>query len=281
MPRIYVSSRYRSLNSHSTSDFVFQLRAGALEFNESATAVVDSVCISNVFHTVIAGHNQKLYVRFYDAVNQVRLDKVVTLPAGDKTITTLATELALKLQNAHFGSAAFAGTGVQVTKNADDSRLNFHVAGLTGASAMELLTFDQLRKGYLAPAWTGTGTDALDYNDLQDACGVVGLNSGTMSCVGAATITGQHVSFQPYRTLYLHSSSEADSCGPRGENSIILSVVVGNTTRGDIITLNESYTASPVSLPTAVSELRFQLKDVNGTVVDLDGHDLSFALITQ
>ena len=57
--------------------------------------------------------------------------------------------------------------------------------------------------------------------------------------------------------------------------------MVGNTTRGDIITLNESYTAAPVSLPTAVSELRFQLKDVTGKAVDLEGHDMSFALATQ
>jgi len=65
------------------------------------------------------------------------------------------------------------------------------------------------------------------------------------------------------------------------KSSIILAVVVGNTTRGDIITLNESYTAAPVSLPTAVSELRFQLKDVTGKIVDLEGHDMSFALATQ
>ena len=68
---------------------------------------------------------------------------------------------------------------------------------------------------------------------------------------------------------------------PSRRISIILQVVVGNTTRGDIITLNESYTAAPVSLPTAVSELRFQLKDVTGKDVDLEGHDMSFALATQ
>ena len=146
---------------------------------------------------------------------------------------------------------------------------------------MELFTYAKLRQGALFDPWNGTGNDALDFNDLQDACSVCGLNSGSLYCLGPALVTAQHVSFQPYRTLYLHCSSEAESVGPRGETSIILSVVTGNTVRGDIITLNESYTASPVSLPTAVSELRFQLRDVNGKTVDLEGHDMSFALVTQ
>ena len=102
-----------------------------------------------------------------------------------------------------------------------------------------------------------------------------------MYCKEGLSAKAQHVSFQAYMNLYLHCSSEAESVGPRGESSIILSVVVGNTTRGDIITLNESYTAAPVSLPTAVSELRFQLKDVIGKNVDLDRHDMSFALVTK
>jgi hypothetical protein len=116
---------------------------------------------------------------------------------------------------------------------------------------------------------------------MQDACSVCGFNSGIVLCADGAHSTSQHVYFQAYRNLYLHCSSEAESVGPRGESSIILAVVVGNTTRGDIITLNESYTAAPVSLPTAISELRFQLKDVTRKTVDLEGHDMSFALATQ
>ena len=45
---------------------------------------------------------------------------------------------------------------------------------------MEILTFSQLRLGALSQAWTGTGADALDFNDLQDACSVCGFNSGSL-----------------------------------------------------------------------------------------------------
>jgi hypothetical protein len=167
-----------------------------------------------------------------------------------------------------------------------DAKLQLAIAGASlvdTASRIEILTFSQLRLGasWLNPAWTGTGADALDFNDLQDACSVCGLNLGLVLCADGVHSTSQHVSFQAYRNLYLHCSSEAESVGPRGESSVILSVVVGNTTKGDIITLNESYTAAPVSLPTAISELRFQLKDVTGKTIDLEGNDMSFALVTQ
>ena len=178
--------------------------------------------------------------------------------------------------------------GVALTvKKVEDCRLQFAISGLSLAdtqSNMEILTFSQLRQGATNPypiQWTGTGDDALDFNDLQDACSVCGFNSGIVYCSVGLPAKAQHVSFQAYRNLYLHCSSEAESVGPRGESSVILQVVVGTTTRVDIITLKESYTDAPVSLPTAISELRFQPKDVTGRTVDLEGHDMSFALVTR
>ena len=66
----------------------------------------------------------------------------------------------------------------------DDCRLRFTITGASlvdTGSGMEILTFSQLRLGALFQAWTGTGADALDFNDLQDACSVCGFNSG--SCI--------------------------------------------------------------------------------------------------
>ena len=133
MPRIYVSSRYRTPNSQSTSDFTFPIRSGALEFNQHSTAVVDSLCISNVFDTVIAGHNTKLYVRFTDATAGTRVDNVVELAPGDYTLTSLVAELQTKLQAAMPTTNDFLNSTVTVTK-IDDCRLRFT---LTGASLVD------------------------------------------------------------------------------------------------------------------------------------------------
>ena len=119
MPRIYVSSRYRTPDSQSTNDFVFPIRSGALEFNQHSTAIVDSLCISNVFDTVIAGHNTKLYVRFTDATAGTRVDNVVELAPGDYTLTSLATELETKLQAALPTTGDFVGVALTVTKVGD------------------------------------------------------------------------------------------------------------------------------------------------------------------
>ena len=159
-------------------------------------------------------------------VPATRLDKVVELTPGDKTITSLATELQTKLQAAMPTTDDFLNSTVTVTK-IDDCRLR--VCNRWGfpcrhrQSGMEILTFSQLRLGALSQAWTGTGADALDFNDLQDACSVCGFNSGSLNCVEGSPVTAQHVSFQAYRNLYLHCSSEAESVGPRGESSIFCS----------------------------------------------------------
>ena len=209
MPRIYVSSRYRTPNSQSTSDFTFPIRSGALEFNQHSTAIVDSLCISNVFDTVIAGHNTKLYVRFTDATAGTRVDNVVQLAPGDYTLTSLVAELQTKLRAAMPTTGDFVGAVLTVTK-IGDSKSQLAIAGanlVDTASRIDILTFSQLRLGALSQAWTGTGADALGFNDLQDACSVCGFNSGIVYCADGAHKTSQHVSFQAYRNLYLHCSS--------------------------------------------------------------------------
>ena len=86
-----------------------------------------------MFDTVIAGHNTKVYVRFEaspQAPTVVRMDKVIELSAGDKTVADLATELQTKLQAAKpttaAFSAAFSGTTVTVVP-VDNCRLKFGV----------------------------------------------------------------------------------------------------------------------------------------------------------
>ena len=151
MPRIYVSSRYHTTNSQSTSDFVFPIRSGALEFNQHSTAIVDSLCISNVIDTCISGHNTKVYVRFTNATVPVTIsEKVLELTTGDKNITALATELQTKLQAEMPNTNVFSS--VTVTK-VDNCRLRFAITGASlvdTGSSMEILTFSQLRLGALS-----------------------------------------------------------------------------------------------------------------------------------
>ena len=119
---------------------------------------------------------------------RVRVDNVVELAPGDYTLTSLATELQTKLQAAMPTTNDFLNSTVTVTK-IDDCRLRFTITGASlvdTGSGMEILTFSQLRLGALSQAWTGTGADALDFNDLQDACSVCGFNSGIVYCVDGA-----------------------------------------------------------------------------------------------
>ena len=71
------------------------------------------------------------------------LDKVIELTTGDKTITSLATELQTKLQAAMPTTNDFLNSTVTVTK-IDDCRLRFTLTGASlvdTGSGMEILTF--------------------------------------------------------------------------------------------------------------------------------------------
>ena len=75
-----------------------------------------------------------------------RVDKVVELTTGDKTITSLATELQTKLQAAMPTTNDFLNSTVTVTK-IDDCRLRFTLTGASlvdTGSGMEILTFASL-----------------------------------------------------------------------------------------------------------------------------------------
>ena len=63
--KLYIDSRFRTAGSASHSDFTFQL-ARSIELPPGARAVVDSVQIPNVFHTVEASRST-LYLSIHEA----------------------------------------------------------------------------------------------------------------------------------------------------------------------------------------------------------------------
>ena len=76
--RIYIDSRHRSSGT-SDSDFSVTLRR-PLEFKPDTVGVVEQVILSNTFESIVAGVNDKLYVR--ESVSGVLTDTVLTLAGG-------------------------------------------------------------------------------------------------------------------------------------------------------------------------------------------------------
>ena len=82
----------------------------------------------------------------------------------------------------------------------------------------------------------------------------------------------------PYRQLFLHSHIGAPSSqGPRGENTIVRRIIVTGAP-GDLIVDFHSTQMDYIELGEQLSTLHFSLRDIDGNLVNTDGHPVSFAL---
>ena len=76
--KIYVDTRFTSLNSASSSEFTIDLPQ-SYTFPDNAVAYIDDVCIPVSWYTIQEGRNNRLYVRVNRIYNEV---KVLTIPNG-------------------------------------------------------------------------------------------------------------------------------------------------------------------------------------------------------
>ena len=90
--RIYIDSRFRT--SGTDSDFTISLPR-PVELPPNSVGIVEQVVFSNTFESIIAGRNDKLYVR--ESVSGVLTDRVLTLAGGTYTPSSLATVVATAL----------------------------------------------------------------------------------------------------------------------------------------------------------------------------------------
>ena len=268
--RIYINSKNRDLSSVSTSDFRVTLQR-PVEFPEGAVAYVDSISMSNTFETVVTGVNDTLHVDFHSG--GVRYPRNATIPAGTYTVASLATAVQTAL-NAEKPDAA---STVTVAPDGNH-RLTITATGLSAPDRVHIWSKEQLRRG-----------ENPDYPlpitfDWQDACAVVGVNTGTFEANLQGGITTQFCNFQLYKQIYLHSSNlgEAHSHAPDGSQTCIAAISVGNTVAGDVISSHhQGLTASSLALPSFLDSIHVQLKSADGKVIDLNGHDVCFTLVTS
>ena len=268
MPRIYVTSRKRTPSSASPSDFHFSLQT-PIELPEGAKGYIDSFTCSNTWEAVLAGVNAKLYCQWSGGIQ-----RIATLEAGDvPDITALATKVTAAIAN--------LGGPHAVTVTAAGNRLRFDCPGLSGSETFTVYARPGLREMYTTQP-----------DGFEDACGLNGALTNNLVCLSttaaaaaipsrSAFISGGFINLAPYQTLYLHSHiGQPDSYGPSGETTIIASVVCGDSVPGDLITHHANgLVASPIELPSLISDMHFSLRSFDGKVIDTDGHDIAFTLV--
>ena len=267
--RIYINSKLRDPSSLSASDFRVTLPR-PVEFPEGAVAYVDSITMSHTFPTIVAGLNDRLYVDFHSG--GVRAPREIDIPAGTYEIATLATALQTAI------NAVKPDAASTVTVTPDGNKLSITAAGLSAPDRVQIFSKEQLRRG------EHPDIPLPITFDLRDACAVVGVNTGAFQANLQGGITTQFCNFQLYKQIYLHSSNlgEANSHAPDGSQTCIAAISVGNTVAGDVISSHhQGLTASSLALPSFLDSIHVQLKSADGKVIDTDGHDVCFTLVTS
>jgi hypothetical protein len=272
--KLYVDSRKRIpfTRGDTDSDFGIQL---PYPISVTGKCFVDVVLLTNTFFTIRTGENDRLFIDELAAETK----RILTIPEGQYTVYSLKDQLLLALN-----------TNKLIT---GEYRVQYMVEqNVYEIDIINPVATDQFRiwqENYL-PAHVASWTTAFPIlvDNFQSANRVFGFINGT-------TLDGTNIlkvrspdapDMQPHKQLFLRSNlggGSSESLGVNFETDIIRRIVVGNTPLNSMIHDMHSQPLDSVTINghPELSQLWFQLIDINGKTVNLHGHPISFSIIFQ
>lgn len=263
--KLFIESRHRV--SGSSEDFAYQLPRG---FDlPPSEAFLDDIAIPNVFYT-ITSRNNKLYLR--ELVSSfpvvVYSYRILTLDNGQYNAISLADEVTDKM-NAGLANVIYKATY-------DTSTAKLSISTLAGEFAFfgEQALPGQWNTEQAANPISG------DVNSANRVVGFYNMAVGT-GVVGTALQAPDIVDLASHsRCLYIHSDLglPEQSFGPRGDSGCVRKVLI-DAPQNDLIIDRHTSTWGAINLDEQpLRSIRFSLRDDEGRLVDLQGHNWSFSL---
>jgi len=248
--KLYIDSHYKTPDSVSTSSFKFQL-ARNIQMPKNTVFFLEDVCIPNTWLTVEASINDKIYFKLPDGTL-----KIVTIAQNQYTNALLAAELNTKI-NA-------ASINVTVTSNT-----TFNTISITSPNEFYLLTDYEITKS-IKPVSGPQSLNMILGNSIRDSP-LYGPNKPFVS--GFLQLT--------HNDIYITSPNLGTytTLGPRGETNILRKVPVTSTYGYLIVDQATSNHAYLDCSEQTLNTLEFEIRDVNGQIVNLHGHHISFSLV--
>ena len=278
--RIYISSEARI--SGDESDFQWQM-PWSERIAQETEVLIDQVSITNVFYSVGA-HNCNLYwgERNTSANPNTRALFVDLLDHGNYTPQTLGAHIQTKM-NAR--SQAYGYKNVYSVQYFDTTN-RFSVTKTNNTAAPSVtadFTFWSLRELKQEKAtWAASSVHAYDAMDPRSAYKLLGLPRDATRTDATTHAMPNQVNLIPHNCLYLHSNNMGkigESCGPRGEQTIIRRIPV-SVGFGSIISLSSESPADTIDMSGfQLSNLHFRLADEESRTVDLHGVGFSFSFL--
>ena len=275
--KLYIDSRKRvkGARGNSDSDFAIQL---PYPITVSGKCYADVVLCPNSAYTVRSGQNDRIYL---DEV-AAQTKRVVTIAAGQYTVYELRDALITALNAGKAITGQYAVTYVSAT-----NRLQISIVNPAATDQYRISTEEYMLTNWAA--WTSVaGATGISADNLKSANRPCGFSDGT-------TIDGTNAvnplapnapDVQPYKQLFIRSSlggGSNQSLGVNGETDIIRRVVVGNTSINSMIhdVHNTPFDCVQINGTPELSQMWFQVVDIDNQVIDLHGLPISFSIIFQ
>ena len=274
--KIYVDSRYKTIDSVSDSNFKFQLPQTCYMPDDTKFFISD-VCIPHTWNT-INDFNSKLYLRISytgGSLVGIRYDCILDLDQKSYIGTTFATMLKSKIQEKL--TTEYLGN-IACTFNSTTNKLSL---SLHTDIYFQFLTDKELCNPQIDGYWEWSGA-SYDKNNLQSANAIIS-NTQSNSAVNDSNLNvfNKHLNLQPIRNIYLHSSlGSFQTLGSRGEQTIIKKIPVSSN-QGDMVF--QDYNPGAVDMldcsKQTLRQIEFKLTNVDGHIIPLNDNHCSWSIV--
>ena len=293
--KLYLDSRYRRVDSQSTSNCKFELKQ-AVHLPLNCVAYIDDIQIPHSWYNV-TDTNNKFYIRSVNTIGNSnnhdddKKDKIITLQPKNYTLALLASDLNTLL------SAAF---GNELSCVAHERRGTIAFTSANGYnhrifSDEELADNPQLRTVLLAdahPYWgrrddpndetsEATTTPVINYTNPYTANDLFRITGTTYYSHPGGTTETPFIHLRAHHNIYITSPNLGgfDTLGARGEQNILKKVPVSAdfgyvifdsvVSEHDYIDVSKGYFKS----------IELVLRDVRGNVIELNNAHWSLSIV--
>jgi hypothetical protein len=261
--KIYVDSRYSTIDSNSDSDFKIQL-SNNIYLPDDCVMRIEHVCIPHSWYTIETGINDSMYLQVYEGSSV--LCRVLTIPSTNYTGQSLQQALQTALNSAF-------PTYFTVSYDTLKNKISITIVGTL---QFKILTDYELST-YVNNTWKGPNYDSTN----PASCNDIITNRTSYLSSRANPFTSGCLNLQGFRSLYISSSSlcNFNTLEARGEQNIIKKVVTSSDFGYLIVdNLTSDHDYLNVSRLT-LNTIDFQIKDVRGNIVPLHDSPVSFVIV--
>ena len=250
--KIYIDSRFKSSDSASHSDFKIDLPISFL-MPEDTGFYIDDVCIPHKWYP-ISERNNLVAFKF------ITTTFYAYVPPGNYSALDLGVAIAKAMNTAWAGPARF-----ESTYDASTNKITIKLMA-TFTFAFQIYTDVELNQ--IAPSLIGRSMNTILKNVVLKAYDETAFVSG-------------YIDVYPLRNIYMTASGlgNFNTMSVAGDRNIVKKIPV-TAEHGDMI-FDQTVTGMDYldCSQQTLSRLSFQLRDVYGTVIDLNGNHISFSIV--